>query len=94
MSSPDKLRFTKLQDGTDVEMVRSIPDQDHFALEMNHTALCVLNNTQPHTGGGEEGLQDQRIVEAIHRSAANGSSVKVTLPTGPTRGPALPPMMR
>ncbi len=86
-----KLRFSKLDDGKEVEMTPSIPDKDQFALEMDHMAECVLENKQPHTGG-EEGLQDQRLIEAIYKSAATGRSVKVSQPNGPTRGPALPPM--
>ena len=86
-----KLRFSRLDDGHEVEMAPSIPDKDQFALEMDHMALCVLNNQQPHTPG-EEGLQDQRLIEAIYKSAATGRSVKVQPPSGPTRGPALPPM--
>ena len=86
-----KLRFSKLEDGKEVEVAPSIEDKDQFALEMDHMALCVLNNQQPHTPG-EEGLQDQRIVEAIYKSAATGRPVKIAPPSGPTRGPALPPM--
>lgn len=86
-----KLRFLKLEDGKDVEMTPSIEDKDQFALEMDHMALCTLNNQQPHTPG-EEGLQDHRTIEAIYKSAATGRSVKLTSPSGPTRGPALPPM--
>ena len=85
-----KLRFSKLENGKEVERVPSIEDKDQFALEMDHMATCVLNNQQPHTPG-EEGLQDQRIVEAIYKSAATGKSVKLAQPSGPTRGPALPP---
>ena len=86
-----KLRFSKLDDGKEVEMTPSIPDKDQFALEMDHMAECVLENKQPHTGG-EEGLQDQRLIEAIYKSASTGRSVKVPPPSGSTRGPALPPM--
>ncbi|MGI4758913.1 MAG: Gfo/Idh/MocA family protein [Janthinobacterium lividum] len=86
-----KLRYSKLDDGKEVEMTPTIEDKDQFALEMDHMALCTLNHQQPHTGG-EEGLQDHRIIEAIYKSAATGRSVKLTPPTGPTRGPALPPM--
>ena len=86
-----KLRFSRLEDGKDVEMTPSIEDKDQFALEMDHMATCVLQNTQPHTPG-EEGLQDQRLIEAIYKSAATGRSVKVQPPAGPTRGPALPAM--
>lgn len=87
----NKLRFSKLEDGKETEMAPGIEDKDQFAIEMDHMAECVLNNQQPHTLG-EEGLQDQRIVEAIYKSAATGRSVKVPQPNGPTRGPALPPM--
>lgn len=86
-----KLHFMRLEDGKDVEMTPSIEDKDQFALEMDHMATCVLQNQQPHTPG-EEGLQDQRLIEAIYKSAATGRSVKVQPPSGPTRGPALPPM--
>jgi len=88
-----KLRFVKLMDGKDTEMAPSIEEEDQFALEMDHMASCVTNNQQPHTAG-EEGLQDQRIIEAIYRSAATGRSVKVVPPAGSTRGPALPPVER
>jgi predicted dehydrogenase len=67
----------------------SIEDKDQFALEMDHFATCVRNNVQPHTPG-EEGLQDQRIIEAIYKSAATGRTVKMAQPAKPTRGPALP----
>ena len=86
-----KLRFSRLEDGKEVEMQPSIEDKDQFALEMDHMALCVMHNQQPHTPG-EEGLHDQRIIEAIYKSAATGRSVKVQPPNAPTRGPALPPM--
>ncbi len=85
-----KLRFTRLMDGKDTEMQPSIEDKDQFALEMDHMALCVLHNQQPHTPG-EEGLQDQRIIEAIYRSAHEGRSVQVEALQGSTRGADLPP---
>ncbi len=86
-----KLRFSKLQDGAETEMQPAIEDKDQFALEMDHMAQCVLNNTQPRTPG-EEGLRDQQITDAIYKSAATGRSIKVPPPSGSTRGPALPPM--
>lgn len=86
-----KLRFVTLMDGTDTEIQPGIRDKDQFALEMDHFAECVLENKQPHTPG-EEGLHDQRLIEAIYKSAAEGRAVKVAPPSGPTRGPALPPM--
>jgi predicted dehydrogenase len=86
-----KLRFARLMDGRDTELQPSIPDKDQFALEMDHMALCVLQDQKPHTPG-EEGLQDQRIIEAIYRSASEERRVRVELPSASPRGPALPPL--
>jgi predicted dehydrogenase len=65
-----------------------IAETDHFANELDHMADCVLQNRQPYTPG-EEGLQDQRIIEAIFESAKTGRTVK--LPKAdkldPFRGP-------
>jgi predicted dehydrogenase len=46
---------------------------------------CVLRNIEPHTPG-EEGMQDQRIIEAIYESARSGNPVSLSVPP-PTRGP-------
>ncbi len=81
-----KLRENKLLDNHPTILEPNIGAQDQFALEMDHMALCVLRNQQPHTPG-EEGLQDQRLMEAIYQSARTGHSVKVPPPTSPTRGP-------
>jgi predicted dehydrogenase len=88
-----KVRYSMLtgegNDKKDTTFEPSIEDKDQFALEMDHFATCIRNNVQPHTPG-EEGLQDQRIIEAIYKSAATGRTVKIAPPTKPTRGPALP----
>jgi len=60
---------------------------DQFALEMDHFAYCVKNDVVPHTPG-EEGLQDQKIVEAIYSSAASGRLVALA-PTSVPRGPEI-----
>lgn len=52
-------------------------EKNQFALEMDHLAECVLQDKTPWTPG-EEGLQDQRIMEAIYESARMGRPV--TLP--------------
>jgi predicted dehydrogenase len=49
-------------------------------------ALCVQKNLQPHTSG-EEGLQDQRVVDAIYESARTGGAVKLSPSAKPTRAP-------
>ncbi len=54
----------------------SNPDKDQFALEMDHMAECVRQNKTPYTPG-EEGLQDQRIMEAIYLSAKENRPVKL-----------------
>ena len=55
--------------------------KDQFALELDHMAQCVLENRKPYTPG-EEGLQDQRIMEALYASAASGKPVKLAVPGG------------
>jgi predicted dehydrogenase len=53
---------------------------------MDHFAECVKGDRDVHTPG-EEGLQDQRIMEAIYESARTRRPVKLAQP-GKTRGPA------
>jgi predicted dehydrogenase len=55
---------------------RTLPQRDHFALEMDHFADCVLNNTEPLTPG-EEGLKDLRIMMAIYEAARTGGTIKL-----------------
>jgi predicted dehydrogenase len=81
-----KLRTSTVQDGHDVFGELSIEAADQFAVEMDHMALCVRNNLRPHTPG-EEGLQDQRIIQAIYESARTGKSVSLAAPREATRGP-------
>lgn len=50
--------------------------KNQFALEMDHFAECVVSGKQPWTPG-EEGLQDQRIMEAIYESARIGKPVQL-----------------
>ena len=64
----------------------ALEEKDQFALEMDHFALCVQKGTMPHTPG-EEGLQDQRVTDAIYESARTGKAVRLSPPGGPTRGP-------
>jgi len=53
-----------------------IGETDQFANELDHMADCVVNDHQPYTPG-EEGLQDQRIIEAIFESAQQGRIFKL-----------------
>jgi predicted dehydrogenase len=65
-----------------------IGDTDHFALELDHLALCIRNDVKPRTPG-EEGLQDMKLIEAVYQSAASGQTVKLPRIDGldTTRGP-------
>lgn len=51
-------------------------EKNQFALEMDHMAECVRQNKEPYTRG-EEGLQDQVIMEALYKSAKSGKVVKL-----------------
>ncbi len=55
---------------------RLIREIDQFALELDHFSECILSGEQPYTPG-EEGLQDQRILEAIYTSAREGRPVQL-----------------
>lgn len=81
-----KLRENKLLEGHNTILEPNIESMDQFAAEMDHMALCVTRNQQPHTPG-EEGLQDQRLMEAIYQSARTGRAIKVPTPPSLTRGP-------
>ena len=71
---------------------KRLTERNQFALEMDHMADCVRAGRTPHTPG-EEGLQDQRIMEAIYRSAAEGRPVALPQMEGLDifRGPAPKP---
>ncbi len=87
-----KLKFGRLDEQKKDETTEpSIPDKDQFALEMDHFAECVRTGKTPRTPG-EEGLQDQRVIDAIYKSAATGKAVRVPQPASPTRGDELSPM--
>ncbi len=81
----NRLRYGILDGGREVIHEPSISPSDQFMLEIDHMSQCVKADRQPHTPG-EEGLQDQRIIEAIYASAASGRVVKLSAP-GNTRGP-------
>ena len=53
-----------------------LEEKDQFALELDHMSDCIRNNKNPFTPG-EEGLQDQKIMEAIYESARTGKIVKL-----------------
>lgn len=52
-------------------------NQNQFAAEIDHFADCIMNDKQPFTPG-EEGLQDQRIMEALYEAAKSGKTIKLS----------------
>ncbi|TLV03901.1 Gfo/Idh/MocA family protein [Dyadobacter luticola] len=63
-----------------------LAEKDQFALEMDHFSGCIIENKPPYTPG-EEGLQDQILMEAIYQSAKEGKPVKIAASTEIPRGP-------
>ena len=63
--------FTSDKDG---KKKLHIEAANHFASEMDHFSECVLNDTEP-TTGGEEGLKDMQIIEKINESIESGKRV-------------------
>jgi predicted dehydrogenase len=78
-----KQELVHAPNGKQVTEQPSNPAKQQFALEMDHMAECVRNNKTPYTPG-EEGLQDQRIMEAIYQSAKENKPVKLTAGVGKT----------
>lgn len=86
-----RLQTGRLVDGHDTTTEIQFDAADQFALELDHFAHCVKDNVVPHTPG-EEGLQDQRILEAIYSSAKSGKAVSIAQPSGALRGPEPKPI--
>jgi predicted dehydrogenase len=80
-----RLGYGRTLEGTDQVTDIEVPARDQFATELDHMAECVVRDRRPHTGG-EEGLQDMRIIAAIYESARLGSRVRLEQPAA-TRGP-------
>ncbi|WP_215749562.1 MULTISPECIES: Gfo/Idh/MocA family protein [unclassified Gluconobacter] len=51
-----------------------IPAGNQFALEIDHFSECILKNQTPRTPG-EEGLRDQKLMEALYQSARTGQMI-------------------
>lgn len=62
-----KLTVTR---GTE-KTVMQLPQENHFAKEMDHFAKCMVEGKTPRTPG-EEGLRDMKVVEGIVKSYGNG----------------------
>jgi predicted dehydrogenase len=73
----NRLTWSHLEDGTEIQITPQLEEKDQFALEMDHFAECILQNKQPKSPG-EEGLRDHRIMEAIYEAARSGRRVALT----------------
>lgn len=69
-----QLSVTRLEEGKTAKTELVIPETNQFAAELDHMAGCVRENRRPHTPG-EEGVQDQLLMEAIYQSARTGRPV-------------------
>ncbi|MFD0934792.1 Gfo/Idh/MocA family protein, partial [Methylobacterium trifolii] len=58
---------------------RVLGPKNQFALEIDHFSRCIQENRRPRTPG-EEGLQDQVLMEAIYEAARTGAAVTVGPP--------------
>lgn len=86
-----RLRVAELVDGKEQNSERTIPAKNQFALELDHFADCVRSGRVPRTPG-EEGLQDQLIMDAIYAAAKSGRPVRLDAAGqhDAFRGPPLP----
>lgn len=50
--------------------------KNQFSAQLDHLSECILTNREPLVGG-EEGLKDVRLIEAIYRAAREGRTVKL-----------------
>jgi predicted dehydrogenase len=80
-----KLKVARVVDGKEQASDIQAEEKNQFAAELDHFCQCIRQNKDVHTPG-EEGLQDQRIMEAIYESARTHRPVKLAQP-GRTRGP-------
>jgi predicted dehydrogenase len=80
-----RLKVSRVVEGKEQGSDIAGDDKNQFAAELDHFAQCIQQEKEVHTPG-EEGLQDQRIMEAIYESARTRRPVKLAAP-GRTRGP-------
>ncbi len=81
-----RMELHRVEQDEDVVERPQIAEADQFERELDAMSRSIRENTRPHAPG-EEGLADQRIVEAIYRAAATGRTVKLD-PVAVRRGPA------
>ena len=55
---------------------KKFEEKNQFGIEMDYFSDCVMNDKEPKTGG-EEGLQDLKIMMAIYEAGRTGKAVKL-----------------
>jgi predicted dehydrogenase len=71
-----RLEMSEVRGKDELRQQPEIPDQQQFALELDHLASSIRDNKQPYTPG-EEGVQDMQIMEAIFQSAREGKRIEL-----------------
>ncbi|WP_374949236.1 Gfo/Idh/MocA family protein [Mucilaginibacter sp.] len=71
-----RMEASQAQGKLETRMSPDMGEKNQFAIELDHMAQCIMENKEPYTPG-EEGLQDQIIMEAIYESARTGKVVKL-----------------
>ena len=61
---PSHLELSQAKGRAEWKQQIELEAQNQFALELDHMSQCITHDLQPFTPG-EEGLQDQKIMEAI-----------------------------
>lgn len=69
-----RLRIGRRQGDHKIVSEWHIPAENQFTLEIDHFAECILQNQPPRTSG-EEGLRDQKLMEALYQSARTGQMI-------------------
>ena len=88
--SGQRLRIAHREGANEAVQELQLGAANQFALEIDHFADCIRHDRVPRTPG-EEGVQDQLLMEAIYRSAREGGPVALEPVQGldAFRGPAL-----
>lgn len=83
-----RMREARAEGGAELVTERQIQQKNQFMLEVDHFSQCVREDRRPYTPG-EEAVQDQRVQDAIYRSAREGRPVALEPVAGrdPFRGP-------
>lgn len=71
-----RLELSQAKTTNEYKQAILMEEKNQFSLEMDHFSWCLLHNYKPFTPG-EEGLQDQKIIEAIYQSAQEGKIIHI-----------------